>query len=109
MSFDKISSCLDDDNYFFKDYIKHCNPVQGRTGGVQQSPCFENRFPAKWTGSLYWEQVFPVNKTGFLCENVGTGNTCFYYRDGVYSEGKEEQLLQGFAPRILLLWQLAVR
>ena len=38
-----------------------------------------------WTGSLLWDQVFPVIKTGFLCEKVDTGNTCFYYRDRVCS------------------------
>ena len=55
-----------------------CNPIQGRTGDTQGTTCFENRFPAMWTGSLKLEQVFPVIKADFLFENVGTGNICFH-------------------------------
>ena len=60
----------------------HCNPVQGRTGGVQGA-CREP--PILKTGSLQCEQD-SVMRAGFPCENVDTGNTCFYYRDRVCSE-----------------------
>ena len=55
----------------------HCNPVQVRTGGVQGTTCLENPVTCK--------HVFPVIKAGFSCENVGTGNPCFHYRDQVFS------------------------
>mgnify|MGYP001246923047 CR=1 FL=1 len=33
-------------NFCLSKDVIHCNPVQGRTGSVQGSLCFENRFPA---------------------------------------------------------------
>jgi hypothetical protein len=39
----------------------HCNPVQGRTGGVPSNVI-----------------RISVMRAGFLCENVGIGNTCFH-------------------------------
>ena len=65
--------------------LTHSNPIQGRTGSMQGTTRFENRFLAMWSRSLYWEHIFPVIKVGFPCENLGTGNTCFHYRDRVFS------------------------
>ena len=46
---------------------------RGRTGDAQGTTCFENRFPAMWTGSLKLEQVFPVIKAEYLFSLQGSG------------------------------------
>ena len=51
----------------FRHTVVHCNPVQGRTGGVQGSPCFEKQIPSN-------ENRIPAMRAGFPCENVDTGN-----------------------------------
>ena len=48
-------------SYFNIHLQLHFNPLQGRTGGVQGRPCFENRFPAI-------ENRISVMRASFSCD-----------------------------------------
>ena len=72
--------------------IVHCNPVQCRTGDVQETACFENRFPCNVNRIPLMRAGFPCDNAGFPCENVRTGNTSFHYRDHAVQSMPDEIL-----------------
>ena len=65
--------------FFKKQKIIHGNLVEGRIRGMQGNP-----FIMK-TRSLQWEHDSLQRKQVFPCETVGTGKSCFQYREWVCS------------------------
>ena len=64
------------------DVYPHCNPVQGRTGGVQGSCCFENRFPVLRIG--YMNEIKTWIKK-YSSRKVSTRTTADSNRKKIYA------------------------